>query len=121
MKPYIIGIAGASGSGKTTFAEKLYKYLLPEGVNLISFEDYYMEDLSSVTVSVPNIHKADVPQAVELNLLKTHLEVLSRGESIERAIYDFGKQVRRREKVQVSPQKFPASWKHKDSETENSW
>lgn len=106
ITPYIIGIAGASGSGKTTFAERLYKFLLPEGVNILSFDDYYMEDCSSVVVPNPHIHKADVPQAVELNLLKKHLETLIVGKHIERPIYDFEMNSRLRETVRVYPTRF---------------
>jgi len=57
IAPYIIGIAGASGSGKTAFAERLYHHLLVDGASLLSLDDYYREDLSAVNVPHPLIQK----------------------------------------------------------------
>ena len=87
-KTYIIGIAGASGSGKTTFAQNLAKKFTKEEVLLIT-QDAYYKDLLQLTISDRVKHNFDHPDSLDFKLLKEHLYELKLGISIEQPIYDF--------------------------------
>ena len=85
---YIIGIAGASGSGKTTFAQNLAKKFTKEEVLLIT-QDAYYKDLMQLTISDRAKHNFDHPDSLDFKLLKEHLYELKLGISIQQPIYDF--------------------------------
>ena len=85
---YIIGIAGASGSGKTTFAQNLAKKFTKEEVLLIT-QDAYYKDLLQLTISDRAKHNFDHPDSLDFKLLKEHLYELKLGISIQQPIYDF--------------------------------
>ena len=87
-KTYIIGIAGASGSGKTTFAQNLAKKFTKEEVLLIT-QDAYYKDLLQLTISDRAKHNFDHPDSLDFKLLKEHLYELKLGISIQQPIYDF--------------------------------
>jgi uridine kinase len=87
-KTYIIGIAGASGSGKTTFAQNLAKKFTKEEVLLIT-QDAYYKDLMQLTISDRAKHNFDHPDSLDFKLLKEHLYELKLGISIQQPIYDF--------------------------------
>jgi uridine kinase len=104
--PYLIGIAGPSGSGKTTFAENLFRYLLPWGASHLAIDDYYLPDLSKVKVPKATIRKTDVPQAIDIKLLKTHIQNLREGKEIQKPIYNFETCNRIAKTTTVSPTSF---------------
>lgn len=92
MKPYIIGIAGGSGSGKSTFAMKL-KEAFPEQISLISCDNYYLphDDLAIEERALLNY---DAPEALEFDLMVRHLEELKNGQTALCPVYDFTKHTR---------------------------
>jgi uridine kinase len=92
-KTYIIGIAGASGSGKTTFAANLAEKFSQEEVLLLTQDSYY-KDLSELTISERAKQNFDHPDALDFKLLKEHLIQLKAGLSIQQPIYDFNGHVR---------------------------
>ena len=85
-RPLIIGIAGGSGSGKTTIAEAVLATL--SGAVLIQHDCYYRHrpELSLVERARVNY---DHPDSLETELLIDHLTMLSKGASIDRPNYDF--------------------------------
>lgn len=87
MKPYIIGIAGGSGSGKSTFAGRL-KDAFPNSVSLISCDNYYLphDDLPLEERALLNY---DAPEALEFDLMVRHLEALKNGQNVLCPVYDF--------------------------------
>lgn len=87
MKPYIIGIAGGSGSGKSTFAQRL-KEAFPDQVALISCDNYYLphDELPLAERAELNY---DAPEALEFELMVRHLGALKRGEAALCPVYDF--------------------------------
>ena len=87
MKTTIIGIAGGSGSGKSTFTNRL-KSFFGDNITVIYHDNYYRanDDLSMEERRKINY---DHPQALETDLLVEHLEALRQGESIECPVYDF--------------------------------
>lgn len=92
-KTYIIGIAGASGSGKTTFAANLAEKFSQEEVLLLTQDSYY-KDLSELTISERAKQNFDHPDALDFKLLKEHLIQLKAGLSIQQPIYDFNDHTR---------------------------
>lgn len=100
-RPLFIGIAGGSGSGKTTIATAVVERL--EGkVALIQHDAYYrhMPHLSFEERAQVNY---DHPSSLETELLVEHLETLRTGVVIDRPVYDFSEHLRAGETVEVVP------------------
>lgn len=98
----IVGIAGGSGSGKTTAVRQLSQQLGPDDAVLLEQDAYYRaaEGLSFAERSRRNY---DHPEAIEEELLAAHLRALLRGEPIERPVYDFAAHDRTPQTVRVEP------------------
>ena len=104
-KPFSIGIAGPSCSGKTTIAHRLAGLL--SGSSTIFGLDSYYTDLSHLELGERKKFNFDRPDALEGGLLAEHLLSLSRGETIRRPIFDFPTHTRRRDRFDViSPGDF---------------
>ena len=86
---YLVGIAGGSGSGKTTFAKKVMQQLGEQrDVVLLHQDSYYLSSPSQQ----PQVHgepNFDHPDSFDWPLLKDHLERLKRGEQVATPVYDF--------------------------------
>jgi uridine kinase len=87
-KAALIGIAGASGSGKTLLAEKIGDSFPPDLVMVIQ-EDSYYHDLSNIPFEERVVKNFDCPQAFDHDLLAEHLSRLLAGKSIEQPLYDY--------------------------------
>ncbi len=87
-RPYFVGIAGGTGSGKTTVARAIARGLPPQSVTLLEHDSYYRDrpDLSYEERCELNF---DHPDSLETELLVDHLDALRRGESIQVPNYDF--------------------------------
>jgi uridine kinase len=104
MPPVIIGVAGGSGSGKTTVVNRIVSSLGPDQVSCIQHDSYYF-DRSDVPPD-ERIHiNYDHPDALQTPLLVRHLEVLKTGEPVEVPVYDFATHSRTREAVTVHPRR----------------
>ncbi|MFA5625728.1 MAG: uridine kinase [Bradymonadales bacterium] len=99
--PKIVGIAGGTGSGKTTIARKIREGL-GAASTLIQF-DWYYRDLSHLTPKEREDVNFDHPDALESELLVEHLRQLKRGEAIECPVYDFKTHTRTKECNLVKP------------------
>lgn len=88
MSATIVGIAGGSGSGKTTIARKIAELLPPEGVSIIEHDVYYRDrqDLSFEERCQLNF---DHPEALETELLVEQLVALKAGQRVAVPCYDF--------------------------------
>ncbi len=84
----IIGISGASGSGKSLLSKTIVDELCSEHVAVIS-EDAYYKDLSHLTMAEREKVNFDHPDALDHDLLKEHLLALKQGQSISVPIYDY--------------------------------
>lgn len=90
--PIVVGIIGGSGSGKTTFARRLYERLAPDAV-VLSHDDYY-KHLPEMTREEALAYDFDNPTAIDTHLLVEHLRLLTAGSSIDAPSYDFATHVR---------------------------
>ena len=86
--PLVIGIAGGTGSGKTTVTLKILKDLDPAKVVVLR-QDLYYKDISSFKGLTPDKVNFDHPDALETSLLIDHLTNLRAGKSIQQPIYDY--------------------------------
>lgn len=101
-KPTLLGITGGSGSGKSWLARYLKESLGPNQLTALQ-QDWYYRDLSHL----PNDEAAktdfDNPEALELDLLENHLELLQQGHSVEAPQYDFSSFSRSPETITIHP------------------
>ncbi|MDZ4678046.1 MAG: uridine kinase [Oligoflexia bacterium] len=99
---YLIGIAGGSGSGKTTFAEKIMQRLPAPKVSLVQMDNYYLDKQPSENF-LGDQANFDSPLAFDWDLFRKHLALLKRGKSINMPIYDFTLSRRSKKKMRVGP------------------
>ena len=102
MKPLIIGIAGGSGSGKSTVARRIAEALTPASVAFIDMDAYYR---NHTELSLEERRKLnwDHPDAFDLDLLANQLQSLAKGEPIAKPVYDFVSHLRLERTVQIPP------------------
>jgi uridine kinase len=99
--PLLIGIAGGTGSGKTTLAERIGA-ALAGNVTVIEHDGYY-RDRSHVPPAERQRVNYDEPDALENTLLAQHLAELKAGRAVECPRYDFSTHTRRAERRHVAP------------------
>ncbi len=99
--PKIVGIAGGTGSGKTTLARKIREGL-GEASNLIQF-DWYYRDLSYLPMKDREDVNFDHPSSLESELLVEHLKMLKHGEGVDVPMYDFKTHSRTSETLHIDP------------------
>ncbi len=99
---FVLGIAGGSGSGKTTVAERLVAGLAQHPVELIDHDAYY-RDRSGLSDAERLRINYDHPDAIETELLVAHLAELRAGRAVEIPQYDFRHHVRRAETRRIAP------------------
>ena len=102
MQPIILGVAGGSGSGKTTIVEEIVRALGSDRVSVIHHDSYYC-DRSSVPAEERESINYDHPDALETGLLVRHLQELRAGRAAEVPVYDFSTHTRTGRVVQVQP------------------
>ncbi len=88
LPPVIIGIAGGSGSGKTTVALRVRETCPGKTIRIIHHDSYY-KDNSHLTVQDRAAINYDHPKAFETTLLVKHLEAMQRGEAVQVPHYDY--------------------------------
>ena len=98
----IIGIAGGTGSGKTTVVRKISKALPPHCAAVIPLDSYY----NSTTNLTPEERRAinfDHPDAFDWKLLTEHIKMLKNGEAVEQPTYSYIESNRQKETIHVEP------------------
>ncbi|WP_027378025.1 uridine kinase [Kaistella palustris] len=98
----VIGIAGGTGSGKTTVVNKILQQLNTEGVNVLSQDNYY-HDNQHLTLSEREVLNYDHPKSIDFELLLKHVKALKNGEQIEQPIYSFVTHSRTGDHVLIDP------------------
>lgn len=98
----VIGIAGGSGSGKSTVVRKIINLLPFDSVGVISQDAYYRDNGHLIPEERATIN-FDHPSSIEFNLLVRHLDALREGKSIEMPIYSYLTCGRAHETILVQP------------------
>ena len=100
----IIGIAGGTGSGKTTVVNQIIEELKNEEVDVISQDSYY-QDTSHLTYEERTKINFDHPKSIDFDLLVSHLKDLKAGKNIQQPVYSFREHNRTAETVEIEPRK----------------
>jgi uridine kinase len=104
MKPAIIGVAGGTGSGKTTVVREIVRELGPDQVTVIQHDSYYY-DRSGISPAERAHINYDHPDALETPLLVDHVRGLLAGRSAAVPVYDFSTHTRTGDVVSATPRK----------------
>ena len=102
--PVIIGIAGGTGSGKTTVARAIHDRVGKDRIEWISHDSYY-RNFDALSPEERHRINFDHPDSLETELLIRQLDVLRKGSSVEVPMYDFATDSRKLETHRVEPRK----------------
>ena len=98
----IVGIAGGTGSGKTTVVRKIIERLPKDEVAVLSQDSYY-KDNSHLPLEERRKLNFDHPNAIEFDLLVSHLQMLREGKTIHQPVYSYITSTRSSETILVKP------------------
>lgn len=101
-KPVVIGVAGGSGSGKTSVTKAIYDHFKGHSILLLE-QDYYYKDQSDVPFEERLKTNYDHPLAFDTDLLIEHIRKLLRFEPIDKPVYDYSIHTRSKEVIPVEP------------------
>lgn len=104
MKPLMIGIAGGTGSGKSTFTDRL-KEMFGEDIAVLYHDNYYRSN-DGVPMEKRREINYDHPDSLETELLVEHLIKLRSGTAVMSPVYDFSQHNRTTETIRVEPKKL---------------
>lgn len=99
---FLVGIAGGSGSGKTTFANKIIQRVADPSVVLLHQDSYYLPT-PPPELRQGNEYNFDHPDAFDWPLLRSHLEILKQGGRVNVPVYEYRTNQRTAETVPVGP------------------
>jgi len=102
-KPVVIGVAGGSGSGKTSVTKAIYEQFKGHSILMIE-QDYYYKDQSHLPFEERLKTNYDHPLAFDTDLLIEHIEQLLKYESINKPVYDYSIHTRSAKVIPVKPQ-----------------
>ena len=100
--PVVIGIAGGSGSGKTTVLNHIIEEFGSDPIAILDHDAYY-RDLAHLSPEKRARFNFDHPDALETSLMREHLDRLIEGEPIEKPVYDFTTHTRHDQTETVEP------------------
>jgi uridine kinase len=101
-KRIVIGVAGGTGSGKTTVAETILDRVGRDRIAYLQHDSYYKDRSHLPPEERANVN-FDHPDALESTLLAQHLTFLKRGQAVEVPLYDFTAHIRKDETARVEP------------------
>jgi len=101
-KPVVIGVAGGSGSGKTSVTKSIYDTFKGHSILMLE-QDYYYKDQSYLPLEERLKTNYDHPLAFDNDLLIEHLNALLRYEAVEKPVYDYTIHTRSSETIHVEP------------------
>jgi len=105
VRPLLIGVAGGTGSGKSTVAQKIVEGLPPGTVAVVDHDSYY-HDRSELSPRAREQLNFDHPDSLDTDLLISHLRALREGEPIDMPVYDFKTHSRKQVRRLVEPAPF---------------
>ena len=98
----VIGIAGGSGSGKTTVVNKILAHFSPNQVAIVHMDSYY-KDSSYLSMEDRSKINFDHPDSIEFDLLYKDLLALKNGQAVDQPVYDFITCTRKAETIHTEP------------------
>ncbi|MDX5475940.1 MAG: uridine kinase, partial [Bacillaceae bacterium] len=101
-KPIVIGVAGGSGSGKTSVTKSIYEHFQNQSILMIE-QDYYYKDQSHLPFEERLKTNYDHPLAFDNDLLIKHIEELLQYEPINKPVYDYTQHTRSDKVIEVEP------------------
>lgn len=101
-KPYVIGIAGSSGSGKTFFLNCFLKHFSPQEVTLISQDDYYIP-ANTKTQEENKLYNFDLPTSIDRNAFYKDISDLFEGKTIHKEEYTFNNPAIKPKMLEIKP------------------
>ncbi|PIK14943.1 uridine kinase [Halobacteriovorax sp. JY17] len=105
MEVIIVGVAGGSGSGKTTFARRLREKLGESECCVLGQDSYYFDQSNKFDHDGGSVN-FDHPESLDFDLLAKHLSELKKGHSIDVPVYDFATHSRSSEPERMEPRKY---------------
>src|SRR5687768_15763364 len=102
MSPLVIGVAGGSGSGKTTVVRRILEALGDSRVPVLEHDRYY-RDRNDLRLEERAALNYDHPDSLETDLMVQHVRELRGGRSIQAPVYDFARHARKEETESISP------------------
>lgn len=96
---FIVGVAGGSGSGKTTFASKIVTNAGQEDISILHMDAYYLPIQPASHYTSKGKPNYDHPEAFDWELLAAHLQILKNGQSIQCPVYDFATSSRKNDET----------------------
>lgn len=99
---YMIAICGGSGSGKTTFTDKVRREVA-EDISVVHMDSYYLPKLPDDLKTSNGQPNFDHPNAFDWKLLTKHLKALKNGKAVEAPLYDFKKNSRLKKTISIKP------------------
>lgn len=105
VAPYVIGVAGGSGSGKTFFARELQKILGDEYCTIIYQDNYYIDQSHRFDGDGGSVN-FDHPDSLDFALLAAGLGELKKGNPIKVPLYEFSSHTRKKETIECHPKKI---------------
>lgn len=100
--PLIVGVAGGSGSGKTTFVKRLAQELGPDLCTIVGQDSYYIDQSHKFDGDGGSVN-FDHPDSLEFSLMAKHLKLLKENQPIEVPIYDFPTHKRLEKVIHLAP------------------
>ncbi|MCS6827967.1 MAG: uridine kinase [Caldilinea sp.] len=102
FQAFVIGVAGGTGSGKTTVSRRIWEAVGRECIAYIQHDNYY-KDQSHLTAEQRALTNYDHPDSLETSLLVEHLKALRAGRPVDIPIYDFSIHNRSKQTLRVEP------------------
>ena len=104
LKKIVVGVAGGSGSGKTTFARKVLEQSRAAGIEgrMFSLDNYY-QPLGHLSLAERKAYNFDHPDAIDFKLALEQLQALRRGEAVDQPVYDFKAFTRGPKPLRIEP------------------
>ena len=117
-KPIVVGVAGGTGSGKSTMADALISTLGRARVAVLTHDAYY-KDLAHLSIEERAVHNFDHPDSLDTALLVEHVRALKRGEAVEAPTYSFVTHTRTAETETIEPKQVRADRTRNRTRREN--
>lgn len=102
VRPFVLGVAGGTGSGKSTVANRLIRTVGKSNVAVLALDSYY-NDNEALSMAERVVVNYDHPDAFDWQLMHDHVRQLMAGQSVPMPVYDFAELTRSTETILVQP------------------